>query len=176
MKVCHLYLFRHGIAEGEHPEHPGRDTERRLTDKGRERTARAALGLERLGIAPDVIWTSPYVRTRQTAQILAEVLDPSSGVEVHEQLACEGSNERLIEEIAGSAQRSVLLVGHEPNLSELTSLLVCGRGILRSRFKKAGYVHIEVHPVQQRVVGRLQAMLPPRVLRLLGGADDDERD
>lgn len=176
MKLSHVYLFRHGIAEGEHPEHPGNDAERRLTDKGRERTARAASGLHRLGIEPEVIWTSPYVRTRQTAQILSEVFQPPGGVVVCPDLACEGRNEGVIQRLPEADVRAVLMVGHEPNLSELVSLLTCGRGILRSRIKKAGFVHVEVHPVHNRVVGRLQAALPPRVLRLLGGHDDDERD
>ena len=64
-----LYLVRHGIAEN---SAPGGDPDRRLTQQGTFRTAMVAKGLKRLGIELDRIVSSPYVRARQTAEIIAK--------------------------------------------------------------------------------------------------------
>lgn len=168
--VHQLYLFRHGLAENEHPDHPGVDFERRLTERGIERTRQALAGAARLGVTPDAIWTSPYVRTLQTAALAHELLPGAAPIVVVDELACEGSNDALLLRLASSDARCLLLIGHEPNLSDLVSAVTSGRSLVRQRFKKAGLAHIELHSLQRRVVGRLVAYLPPRVLRLVGGA------
>src|SRR5262245_2985211 len=67
-----LYLMRHGIAVT--ADQPGveSDGERALTPKGIKRMRRAVRGLRRLGISFDAILTSPLVRARQTAEIVAD--------------------------------------------------------------------------------------------------------
>ena len=63
-----IYLVRHGIAY--EPGEPGYedDTQRPLTDKGRDKMNKVAHVLKRLNMKPDVILSSPYLRTRQTAE------------------------------------------------------------------------------------------------------------
>ena len=69
-----LYLVRHGIAvDPNDPKSPS-EPERPLTAKGVQKTRAAALGLQALGVKPDVLITSPYVRAAQTAEIFAEAL------------------------------------------------------------------------------------------------------
>src|SRR5215468_1467835 len=68
-----LYILRHGLA-GSREEWSGPDAERPLTNKGRSRSQAAARGLGLLGVAPEVILTSPYLRAAETAQLTAEVL------------------------------------------------------------------------------------------------------
>jgi Histidine phosphatase superfamily (branch 1) len=80
----HLYLMRHGIAY-ERDERSGDDDSRPLTEEGIERTRAVAKALHkdgRLDLAE--VWTSPLVRARQTAEIVAEILKaPLKGVWGH---------------------------------------------------------------------------------------------
>ena len=69
-----LYIVRHGIAvDRTDPKSPP-EPERPLTAKGVQKTRSAALGLKELGVKPDVLITSPYVRAAQTAEIFAEAV------------------------------------------------------------------------------------------------------
>ena len=70
-----LYLVRHGLAEERGEAWPD-DTKRPLTEEGMSRLRRAAHALARLELPADVVLTSPLVRTRQTAEILAGALSP----------------------------------------------------------------------------------------------------
>src|SRR4029434_10395463 len=69
-----LYLMRHGIAVA--ADQPGieSDSGRPLTAKGTKRMRQAARGLRRLGVSFDTVLTSPFLRARQTAEIVAESL------------------------------------------------------------------------------------------------------
>ena len=69
-----LYLVRHGLAEERGEKWPD-DTKRPLTEEGIVRMRKAARGLARLGVAVDVVLTSPLVRARQTADIVAAGID-----------------------------------------------------------------------------------------------------
>src|SRR5436853_7070712 len=65
-----LYLIRHGIAEERGDRWPD-DAKRPLTEDGIDRLRKEARGLARLGISIDLVLTSPLVRTKQTAEIVA---------------------------------------------------------------------------------------------------------
>ncbi|MBM4283082.1 MAG: phosphohistidine phosphatase SixA, partial [Deltaproteobacteria bacterium] len=67
-------LFRHGLAHDRSDPACPADPERALTDEGKKKTRRAAKGLGVVGCRPTRILTSPYVRARQTAELVAEVL------------------------------------------------------------------------------------------------------
>jgi phosphohistidine phosphatase len=68
-----LYLVRHGIAE---VASATSDADRRLTAEGTRKLHAAALGLQRLGVVPDLVLSSPLRRAEETAQQLAAVLAP----------------------------------------------------------------------------------------------------
>src|ERR1700684_1684775 len=73
-----LYLVRHGIAvDRTDPKCPP-EAERPLTARGVQKTRSAALGLRALGVKPDVLITSPYVRAVQTAGIFGAALGLSA--------------------------------------------------------------------------------------------------
>ena len=120
-----LYLVRHGVAEDYASS--GRDFDRRLTDEGREKMARAARGLAALGTEIEVLVSSPLVRAVQTADEIAEAF-PDARRLVWEELACG------VDEIALTARlesetptENVMLVGHEPDLGELLAYFLTGR-------------------------------------------------
>jgi phosphohistidine phosphatase len=158
-----VVLVRHAIAE---ERRPGlRDAARRLTPEGRDKLERAARGLKRLGVVPDRILTSPLVRAAETAEVLAEVLAPAVKPETCGPLA-PGHTPQEVGEALPEGARTVVLVGHEPDLSELASWLLTGsRDGMRLPFRKAGAAAIELEGAE----GTLRWMLAPKQLRALGG-------
>ena len=81
-----LYLVRHAIASPRSPHDPGGDFERALTPEGLKKMRRHADALRRMRMAPREIWSSPLVRARQTAEILAAGLDGGAAVVVTDAL------------------------------------------------------------------------------------------
>src|ERR1700684_1429489 len=95
-----LYLVRHGIAvDRTDPKSPS-EPERPLTAEGVKKTRSAALGLLSLAKNPDVLFTSPYVRAAQTAEIFAEALGfPQQKIRTHDALKPSGSPAEISKEI-----------------------------------------------------------------------------
>src|SRR5262247_3681236 len=91
-----LYLMRHGIAVDSDQPGPEADGARPLTQKGLKRTRRAARGLRRLGVSFDGILTSPLVRARQTAEIVADALGLADYLDEIPELTPENSVDRLV--------------------------------------------------------------------------------
>jgi phosphohistidine phosphatase len=167
-----LYLLRHGIAVA--PDDPTieADGERPLTSKGIKRMRKAARGLRRLDISFSGVLTSPLVRARQTADIVAEVLGLQSHVEEISGLTPESSVDHLMFGLARFLDRDhLLLVGHEPLLSDAASFLLAGNegAEFRVELKKGGLCRIEIDGVPPAKPGILHWLLTPKQLRLLGG-------
>lgn len=165
-----LLLLRHGIAEARDPAGGREDADRVLTPEGRDKVRQVARGLRRLNVAPDLILSSPLARARQTAEIVAEVLRLSERVRFSDHLATSGAHAELIRELRGwePAPETVLLVGHEPDLSELTGLLLTGRPTLEMRFKKAGLCRLTLDRIEFGPGAVLDWFVPPKILRALG--------
>ena len=109
------YFMRHAEAEDTSPDG---DRGRKLTERGQERTRASALGLRKLDLQVDLILTSPLVRAVETAEIVANVLE--APVE-QEPLLGSGFDLEGLAEIAERLDKSnsVMLVGHEPDFSEV---------------------------------------------------------
>jgi phosphohistidine phosphatase len=158
-----LYLIRHGIAEERGPAWPD-DTIRPLTEQGVSRLEKAARGLANLGIELDVVLTSPLVRTRQTADIVANAFDPPPPIVVIESLSPNGSRESLFSDLKKQARRRrIALVGHEPGLGELAAHLVAMRQPLA--FKKGAVCRIDVEALPPKKPGALVWFATPGILR-----------
>jgi len=118
-----LYLLRHAKAiprSGNFPEE-----QRYLTNEGREQFAQAVTKLRERRMKPDLILTSPFLRSVQTAEILACGLDFSAELRV-EALLAPGFGRRQLARLLKDQEKigELVLVGHEPDLSLLvTSLL-----------------------------------------------------
>jgi phosphohistidine phosphatase len=160
-----LYLIRHGVAEERGDAWPD-DTKRPLTDEGMSRMRKATRGLAELGVSLDVILTSPLVRARQTAEILAAGLDPAPGVVTVEALAPGGAYTALVAELPKHARRTRLaLVGHEPGIGELAARLIGSRHPIE--FKKGAVCRIDLDELPPNGPGDLRWLLPPKILRSL---------
>ena len=109
----YIILVRHGEAEPETEKISNRA--RRLTEKGRRQAGRTARLLNQLlGKQPVTIWSSPYRRTRETAEILASGLSGAEGVQVTDKLIQASwalTSSQLIRE-----GRPLILVSHQPIL------------------------------------------------------------
>jgi phosphohistidine phosphatase len=135
-----LVVFRHGIAEDTAAD--GTDASRVLTPEGVKRARQAARALARLCDPPDVILTSPKARARQTADAAAEAF--GSPIEVVDELA-DGPPEPALRALARRSEKTVMIVGHEPMLSELVEQVCTGsrsRGFVDLR--KAGCACLDV--------------------------------
>lgn len=152
-----LVLMRHGVAED---DNPGGDAARRLTPEGLERADLAAQGLVALGVRPDLVVTSPLVRCRQTAELVAG----AAGCPLHDdmRLAPGMSASDLLEVIIENPDAPTLVAcTHQPGLTyALADLTRCGQ----IGFKRPGAAVVELE-VPRLGTGRLVAVLPPRVLR-----------
>jgi phosphohistidine phosphatase len=163
-----VILLRHGIAvDRDDPACPA-DPERPLTVEGVERTGEAVEGLRVLGVRPKVVVTSPYRRAVQTAEIASRGLE-AAAPERCAHLLPSGDPAAMAEWLSRRAEDEILCAGHEPNLSLLLACLVLGPGSESfAALKKAGAACVEVeHP--GKTPGELLWLLPPRILRRLGG-------
>ncbi|HEX5413913.1 MAG TPA: phosphohistidine phosphatase SixA [Terriglobia bacterium] len=163
-----LYVMRHGIAVArDDPNFPD-DTQRPLTPEGRKKLRAVAKGLSRLGLSVDSIITSPLVRASETAALVAEVLDSGVKVEPSDFLRPGGSLQALLASLGKrNDQRSVLVVGHEPDLSDGVAKLI-GNTRASFQFKKGGCCRIDFDKFPPRPPGKLIWWLTPRVMRKIG--------
>jgi phosphohistidine phosphatase len=161
-------LVRHGIAV-EPDEWEGMEKNRPLTDKGRRRAQQTAKGLAVLGCTPTHLFTSPFVRAYDTARLLRKVIDPTITVETQNELAAGTKPERLVAFLRTLPPDAVVIcVGHEPQLGEVVSLLLCGKALPNFPLKKAGVACIESEGLMDLGQGRLRWWLQPRQLRAFG--------
>jgi phosphohistidine phosphatase len=158
-----LYLVRHAIAAERGSEWPD-DTKRPLTERGINRFKEEVKGLRRLDVTVDEIFSSPLVRARQTADLLASGLDGKAPVKVLDALAPGHTSSSVMTQLARVAKRRrVAIVGHEPDLGELAAHLIgAGRALA---FKKGGICRIDLGSLTSKRAASLVWFLPPNVLR-----------
>jgi phosphohistidine phosphatase len=149
MKLCFL---RHG--EADWPNWTKPDNERPLTERGRKEMKRVAKFLERLKLVPDVILTSPLPRASQTAEIVGKRL----GIELEiESALAHGFNiERLRRLLAKRDAECIMIVGHEPEFSEVIGELTDGK----TKISKAGVALLEIN--RSCTSGTLLWLFPPK--------------
>jgi len=167
-----LLVIRHAIAEDkENFATTGRsDDQRPLTNVGRSKMRRGAQGLRTLVGKVALLASSPLVRARETAEIVAPALSVPR-VEIVEALRPESKYDELVEWIGGRAapndddDYTVAVVGHEPHLSGLVTWLMTGGDDSRVELKKGGVclLHFDGEPKEGEAV--LRWLLTPSQLR-----------
>ena len=115
-----LWLLRHGHAE----PHASSDAQRRLTSLGRQEVLQSAAHL--LGRPLEAILSSPYVRARQTAELVAEALQSAQVQEIVPWLTPESSVREALALLAARPEAEMLLVSHLPLIGEVAGMLVHG--------------------------------------------------
>ena len=157
-----LFLIRHGVAEERGDAWPD-DAKRPLSEDGIERFQKSARGLARLDVWIDVVLTSPLVRARQTAEIVASAFDPRPSIITIESLAPGGSYASLVADLEKHGRKTrIALVGHEPGIGELGARLIGSRHSFE--FKKGAVCRIDVDEIPPVGPGDLRWFLTPKVM------------
>jgi phosphohistidine phosphatase len=157
-----LFLIRHGVAEERGDAWPD-DAKRPLSEEGIERFQKSARGLARLDVWIDVVLTSPLVRARQTAEIVASAFDPRPSIVTIESLAPGGSYASLVADLEKHGRKTrIALVGHEPGIGELGARLIGSRHSFE--FKKGAVCRIDVDEIPPVGPGDLRWFLTPKVM------------
>lgn len=140
-----LYLIRHGIAADKAAYE--NDEERPLTEEGRKKTKNVAQQIHERKLDFDLILTSPLVRARETAKILQDI-GLSSVVEEFSPLAPDGNIEEWVNWLQQRRQttndKSIALVGHQPDLGNWAEILVWGKAQEKLVLKKAGIIGLKL--------------------------------
>lgn len=163
-----VYLVRHAIAEERDPAGRRDDGARRLTDRGVSRMKQNVAALAAIGVELEEIWTSPLVRAAQTADLLARLLKRGGRIETVDELGLSGGSMAIRGRLAQTDDAiAVALVGHEPDMGELASLLLFGSATSAVRFKKGGVACIALEGDIEPGAGVLQWMLTPKQMRAM---------
>jgi phosphohistidine phosphatase len=164
-----LYLLRHGIAV--EPGTPGyeKDSDRPLTAKGEDRLRETARAMEKLELSFDLILSSPFLRAKQTAEIIATNLRLRNKLAFSNELIPSGNPQLLIQQLNGfrPGPENVLLVGHEPHLGRFVALLSAGNTSLEIDFKKGGLCKLEAEFLLYGRCAKLAWLLTPRQMELM---------
>ncbi|MBI3789426.1 MAG: phosphohistidine phosphatase SixA [Gemmatimonadetes bacterium] len=139
-----ILLVRHAIAEERDTwaKTGASDDQRPLTPEGAKKMKKAAKGLMELVPQLAAIATSPLTRAWQTAEIVANQYHGRSA-DVLPALAPDGKREDVLTWINQFEGGTVALVGHEPDLGELTGWLIARRPEIGIEFKKGGAALLE---------------------------------
>ena len=164
-----IHVLRHGIAVNRNDLDVENDAERPLTPKGKRQLRQVAAAMKKMGLRFDLVLSSPYLRARQTAEIVADSLKLKKQLKFLDALAPDGSLKNLIGQLNESkpAPENVLLVGHEPYLSCLISLLTTGGMDLAMDFKKGGLCKLEIEKLSHGRCATLVWLLTPRQMKMM---------
>ena len=153
-----LYLLRHAHA-GNPANWTGDDAERPLSARGKDQAQRLGQLMAGRGVVPDTIVSSPKVRARQTANIVADAL--GVGVTCDGRLAEAFDLEALAGLIAGVGGTSLMVVGHDPDFSEMLATLV---GAAMLPLRKGAVARVDLAMPLGPGCGTLRWLLPPDLL------------
>lgn len=171
IKSAKVFLLRHGIAVEPGTSGYGEDSQRPLTREGISEMQQIAQGMKALGLEFGLILSSPYVRARQTAEIVAERLGLQKKLKFSEALKSECHPRQVLEELKKkyAGTEKILLAGHEPHLSRLVSILISGKEECSIEFKKGALCKLKVRSLEPAAGdAALQWMLTPKQLMILG--------
>jgi phosphohistidine phosphatase len=163
-----LFFLRHAKACDRSPKFRP-DSTRPLTAEGEEEMRNVARGIKRLAIEFDLILTSPYVRAARTAEILHGIVKCGK-LRTSDSLASTAELAAVIHEITAKYPKaeSIVLVGHEPHMSGLMSLLLSGRSDIQIDFKKAGFAKFCINELKAGKCACLKWLMTPKQLACLG--------
>jgi len=165
-----LYFLRHGEAASANGTSIKSDAERPLTKEGIDILKMESKGFERLNIAPDIIWHSPLVRARETAEVVAKELELKNRLTETPLLRC-GCGIKEIKELVDSHKdiESAMFVGHEPDFSSIVGGLIARSGAV-VEMKKGGIALVETDNHLSPGGGVLMWLLTPKVIiKLVSG-------
>jgi phosphohistidine phosphatase len=162
-----LYLLRHGMAVERGTPGFKNDAARPLTPKGRRQLRQTAAAMTKMELPFDLLLSSPLLRAKQTAEIVAERLKLKKRLKFSDELKPDGSMTNLLRQLneLNPLPESILLVGHEPYLGRLISLLISGDEKATIDFKKGGLCKLEVNKLRFGSCATLAWLLTPKQMK-----------
>ena len=158
-----LFILRHGEA-GKYSAGSRNDFRRTLTITGKQEIEEIAKAFIKLGLEFDFVFTSPLIRCKQTAEIILKYVKSKNNIEEFNELKPEGNKLELYSRLSKLKQdSSILLVGHEPYLSELIGESIGGTS--RIDLKKGGLARIRTTSFQPKIQGELRWLLTPKHMK-----------
>jgi phosphohistidine phosphatase len=164
-----LFLLRHGLAVERGSPGFANDAVRPLTPKGRRQLLKTTAALKKMELSFDLIFSSPLLRAKQTAEIVAGALKLKRRLVFAAELPPGGDAQKLIQRISAlkPPPQNILLVGHEPALGELISLLVTGTAGAGFALKKGGLAKLEAERLCAGNCATLAWLLTPAQMKLM---------
>ncbi|HTQ51991.1 MAG TPA: phosphohistidine phosphatase SixA [Candidatus Acidoferrales bacterium] len=162
-----LYILRHGIAVERGAPGFKTDADRPLTPKGRRQLGQIAAAMQSMGLDFNLILSSPFLRARQTAEIVAKTLKLDKRLAFSDALTPDGDAKTLIRQLheLKPAPENILLVGHEPYLSRLVALLISGGELAGVGLKKGGLCKLEIGSLRFGRCATLTWLLTPKQMK-----------
>ena len=166
-----LFILRHGYAGKRLPD-PVKDIQRQLTGSGKKEVVQVAKALKRLKVKFNYIFSSPLIRTYQTAKIIASEYKLIEQIEQCEELKPNGNKDFLYNKLKKlNVDSAILIVGHEPYLSNMISDIISNNNYSENRInivlKKAGLSKIKITSTVPKLKGELSWLLTPKILKKL---------
>ena len=156
-----LYILRHGIAEDTKPGNS--DENRSITPEGSRKLKQVLRMAEHADVFPAVVLSSPYLRARQTAEIAMDALGCREPLIESVSLVPDSNPENVWQDIrTHKNEEQVMLVGHEPLLSQLVAFLLSSPALVVD-FKKGAMLRIDLDSFGGEPRGILKWMLAPRL-------------
>lgn len=157
-----VYLIRH--AEAEKITTNKKDSERQLTEGGKTLLHNAVKNWKNGIPKIDILISSPYLRAKQTAEIISEQFELKDKFYVDNKLA-PGCKTKDIIEIANMFNSDdIAFVGHQPDLSEHLEMLISSETVSLT-FKPAAIAKISFEGRVKEQKGTLKFLLPPKFFK-----------
>ena len=168
-----LYILRHAIAVDPGSPAYEDDSQRPLTSRGSAKMKQIASGLRHMGVEFDLILSSPHMRARQTAEILAKSYGIPDKLVLTPALLPEAPASQIINEINEKypQYKNVVLIGHQPYLNTLISMLISGDPTLNITLKKGGLCRLSSDHLRYDRCATLEWLLYPFQIASLAGLD-----
>lgn len=161
-----IYILRHGKAS-ERLSNVKSDAKRKLTEVGKTELEEIVKGLKKFNISFDFIISSPLTRALETAQIVAKKIGNKNRIIIWDELKPEASVIEIQKKLSTlNVNAKILLVGHDPHLTNLIASIIsidCNVNVL---LKKGGFAHLRVTNSKSKFVGSLRSLLTPKQLKL----------
>ena len=164
-----LFLVRHGPSESRDPRRWPSDDDRPLTAAGERETEEAARGFARVAPAVRRTISSPAERALSTARIFHAALKLKGRIDRWEELSPDSPADPILARVSTEARAAdrLLLVSHEPILSELIGLSLTGEALSLVHFARAGAACLTFDGAVRPGAGRLDWLMPRRALAQL---------
>jgi phosphohistidine phosphatase len=158
-----LYIIRHAWAEERDPQQWPDDSQRPLTADGQKRFNKLLKKLTDVRFAPSIIASSPLLRCRQTAELIAERFPSKPNIVLLDALAPNSNLESLIEWTTQQGDTDIAWIGHAPDVEHLAARLISDAAV-SIRFRKGAVMAIRFEEGIGLATGQLQWLATAKLL------------